>query len=106
FKIYRLLSVLSMDVAFGACIMAVFIAEIFGVTVPLVTLSALGLSVWIIYTVDHLNDARHIGHASHTQRHYFHQHHFKRLRAAVIAGLVVELLLLYYLPSSIILKGV
>jgi hypothetical protein len=104
-RLYRLLNLLSIDVALGACVMAIFIAGIFDVTIPGVTVLALGLSVWIIYTVDHLNDARNIPHASHTKRHYFHQDQFKTLRAAVIAGLFIQSILIFFLPSTIIIKG-
>lgn len=104
-NVYRLINILSIDVAIGACIMAVFIAGIFAVQVPFVTLIALGLSVWIIYTVDHLNDARSIPHVSHTKRHYFHQHHFVALRAVVAFALLIQAVLLFFLPPTIIVKG-
>ena len=102
---YRIINVLSIDVAIGACVMAVFIAAMFGVSIPGITLFTLFLSVWIIYTVDHLNDARHIPHSSHTHRHRFHQQHFRELTVAVFTMLLVQFVLLFFLPSSILMKG-
>ncbi len=102
---YEVINILSIDVAVGACVMASFIAALFGLSVPSITLVALFLSVWIIYTVDHLNDARNIPHSSNTHRHRFHQQHYSKLKVAVFAVLAVQLILLLFLPSSILIKG-
>lgn len=103
---YRLINILSIDVAIGACVMSAFIAGIFGLSVPSVTLLTLFLSVWIIYSVDHLGDAKNIPHTSHTNRHRFHQQHYSVLKRAVLAGLLIQILLLFFLPHSIIWKGI
>lgn len=102
---YRLINILSIDVAIGACIMASFVAGMFGESVPTITLLTLFLSVWIIYTVDHLYDARNIQHTSHTQRHRFHQQNFVELKVMVFFGLLIQLGLLFLLPPTIIKKG-
>ena len=58
-KILRLcqtLNILSIDIAAGAVICCAFFADILGVSVLPYGFITLGLTVWIIYTVDHLLD--------------------------------------------------
>ncbi|MEO0330420.1 MAG: hypothetical protein AAF223_01865, partial [Bacteroidota bacterium] len=53
----RIAQVLSLDVVLGACISAWFVASLCRVTVQPITILALGICVWLIYTADHLWDA-------------------------------------------------
>ena len=61
-RFYQYINILSLDIAAGAVISAVFFAQIFNVQIKPYGLLALGLTVWIIYTVDHLRDAKKIKH--------------------------------------------
>jgi hypothetical protein len=87
-QLYRLLNVLSLDVVAGALVCALFFARVFSVSITPYGLLALGLTVWIIYTADHLRDATRIRQPASTARHRFHQQHFNTLKI-VIAGMVI-----------------
>ena len=56
-RFYRFLNLISMDVAAGAMVCAAFFAPIFKMELRTDTLVSLGISVWIIYSADHLLDA-------------------------------------------------
>ena len=74
-RLYRILNTLSLDVSIGAVISAMFFAEVLQVKILPYGLATLALTVWIIYTIDHLRDARAIGTKASTARHLFHQHY-------------------------------
>lgn len=66
----------------------------------------LPLTVWLIYTSDHLLDARRIGPGSATYRHQFHYRHFRALALLVIlTGFVACVLILGFLPQSLLATG-
>lgn len=104
-RAYRIFNALSLDVAVGACGSAAFVAHCMGVSLTWATLLALGLCVWIIYTLDHLIDASTIKHRPHTFRHWFHQRYFKVIAIAVAMASVAELVLLQYLPRPTLIWG-
>ena len=104
-QIYRIFNALSLDVAVGACMSAAFVAAWLGVSLTVPTLFALGICVWIIYTLDHLIDAKTIRHRPHTFRHWFHQQHFNKISVAVAIAGFTELVLLRYLPYPTLIWG-
>lgn len=104
-KAYRIFNALSLDVALGACITSMFIASYLQVSLSVATILSLGISVWLIYTADHLMDAKQITHQPHTFRHYFHQKYFKVIMSIAGAVGLFQLLLLFYLPLNTLLGG-
>jgi 4-hydroxybenzoate polyprenyltransferase len=100
-----MLNILSLDVAFGAAISSYFFSRVFSVALDVPTLICLGLTVWLIYTTDHLTDAKSIKHRASTLRHQFHQRHFKVIAAIVFIVLALIIALLFFVPSSIIFWG-
>jgi hypothetical protein len=90
-RLYRFFNILSIDVVAGAVISALFFAKIFQVQIRAYGLIALGLTVWGIYTLDHLRDAKKIKHAASTSRHRFHQRHFRSLTILLCAIGVMDL---------------
>ncbi|MDX5319861.1 MAG: hypothetical protein LPK45_02250 [Bacteroidota bacterium] len=80
---------LSLDVAAGASIMMAFTASVFEVSIDLVYYFLLFLMTWLIYTTDHLMDARNIPHEASTPRHRFHQMYYRPILSAAIIGLFV-----------------
>ena len=42
-------------------------------------LAVLGIAVWLIYTLDHLLDARRLGETASTPRHKFHHRYFRQV---------------------------
>ncbi len=104
-KAYRIINLLSIDVAVGAIAGAVFFAEVFDVNVMPQGFVALGLTVWCIYTADHLLDARSIKHPASTARHRLHQEKFKLLLLALVVALVVDVSLALMIRPQVLLAG-
>ncbi|MDN5204049.1 hypothetical protein QQ008_21840 [Fulvivirgaceae bacterium BMA10] len=105
FKLYRYLRILSLDVALGSCISALFVANYLQVAISYSALFTLGLCVWLIYTADHLMDAYHIKHKAHSRRHLYHQKYFKRLVYLFIVVASLGFVSLIFLPTRTIYWG-
>ena len=104
--IYRLLNYLSLDVACGAVVCATFFARILNVQLRLQGLASLGLTVWIIYTADHLLDAHRLKHEAASQRHRFHQRNFRMLLVIMVVAILVNLLLILFVRQPILNWGI
>jgi hypothetical protein len=106
FNGYRLVNILSLDVVAGSMVSAAFFSKVFAVRLHVLALLALGLTVWIIYTIDHLRDAYSITHPASTERHRFHQIHHQGIRIALITVGLLNGALILQLPRQILLYGV
>ncbi|WKN40554.1 hypothetical protein [Tunicatimonas pelagia] len=100
-----MIRILSLDVVLGACVSAWFIAQLCGVEVRLVTIVALGMAVWLIYTADHLWDAYRLQHPAHTVRHGFHQRYFRSLIVTWLIVASLGIVLLFRIPPSVFRGG-
>jgi hypothetical protein len=100
-RFYQYVNILSLDIAAGAVISAQFFAKIFDVQVKPYGLIALALTVWIIYTVDHLRDAKNIKHKASTQRHRFHQKYFRPLIIALGLAIAVDTFTLFFIRRQV-----
>lgn len=105
-RAYRLLNILSLDIVAGAIICAVFFARIFEVVVLPYGFISLGLTVWVIYTADHLLDAGKLHTTASTTRHRFHQQHFDALLVAALIAAVIDGLQLFYIRKSVFVGGI
>ncbi|GAA4820308.1 hypothetical protein [Algivirga pacifica] len=103
---YRFLQVLSLDVVLGAMICSAFLASVLEVQLEVVVYIVLGLAVWIIYTLDHLLDAKAIQHKAHTYRHHFHQRYAKPLWWSILLASILEGVLLFYIPPTVFWMGI
>jgi 4-hydroxybenzoate polyprenyltransferase len=104
-NLYRLFNTLSLDVALGAVICAAAFAKVFDVHVLPQGFIVLGIAVWMIYTVDHLLDAKQLKGNASTYRHRFHQEHFKLLVILVIICALIELTLIFFLRKPVFHNG-
>ncbi|HEY9007560.1 MAG TPA: hypothetical protein VIM75_15585 [Ohtaekwangia sp.] len=104
-KLYRLLNLLSVDVAAGAVCSALFFARILNVHILPYGLVALGLSVWIIYTADHLLDAYKIKAPAATERHRFHQKHFRLLALLLLIAVSINGIIILYIRHTVFVAG-
>lgn len=104
-RFYQFLNILSLDVAAGAVICAAFFARIFEVTILFYGLLSLGLTVWIIYTADHLLDAYKTQKIASTNRHRFHQKYFKILLIIVLVAALADGAQLFYIRRSVFIGG-
>lgn len=109
FLTYRYLNILSLDVAAGAVVGCAFFAHILGVSLLPHAFIVLGLTVWIIYTVDHLIDAHKISSqgddAASTERHRYHQRHFTPLLLLVIGASFIVGMEVFFLRKPVLYAG-
>jgi len=99
---YRYFNLLSLDVAVGAAVSALFLTRVFEVDVRFQGLLCLGLTVWLIYTMDHLVDARKLKSKAATERHRFHQENFKGILLMAIAIVLTILPLLFFIYKAVL----
>jgi 4-hydroxybenzoate polyprenyltransferase len=105
-RFYRLLNILSIDVALGAVCSGIFFAHILQADVTPYSLISLGLSVWIIYTADHLLDAKKMKTSATTNRHRFHQQHFKGLSTFIVFATGINVVLLFFIRRPAVVTGI
>lgn len=104
-RAYRYVNILSIDTALGAVVSAMFFAKLISANVWVYGKIALGLSVWIIYTADHLLDAKKVKGEASSERHRFHQRHFKPLAIVMVAAIVVDLIVVSHIRRSLLEYG-
>lgn len=102
--LWKYLNILSLDIALGAVVGCAFFAQIFGVSLLPHAYISLGLIVWMIYTVDHLVDARRSVEPS-TQRHRFHKEHSRLLIMAVMVVAVIVAFEAFYVRKTVLFAG-
>jgi 4-hydroxybenzoate polyprenyltransferase len=103
--LYRLFNLLSIDVALGSVCSALFFAKILQVHILSYGLIALVLSVWIIYTADHLLDALKIKLPAATARHRFHQLHFKSLLFTLVIAMIINGVIILFIRHRVLVAG-
>jgi len=83
---YKIIRHLSIDVGIGSAAMMYLVAGYLDRHVAGIYYFLLSLLTWLIYTTDHLMDARNIKHEASTPRHRFHQIYYKPILTAAIIG--------------------
>lgn len=104
-QLYRYVNILSLDVVAGALAGALFFGSILNVPVTIFPLATLALTVWIVYTLDHLRDALFITRVASTDRHRYHQDHFAILSLVVLILALLDLTLILFLPARLFEVG-
>ena len=105
-RAYQFLNLISIDVACGAMVCAAFFARIFQIELRPQGLVALGITVWIIYSVDHLLDARQLKKEATTKRHLLHQRNFRALSMLVLAGIMIDLSMILFIRKQVFVWGI
>ena len=105
-KLYRLFNLLSLDVAVGAVIGSLFFAKIFEVAPSVPSLISLGLTVWIIYTIDRLLDIRDVMGEAASERHRFHQRYQTKLVLWLVMIMIIDFGLIFFIPATILKHGI
>lgn len=98
-------NILSLDVVAGAVVSALFLSSFFSVSPDPVSLVALGITVWITYTIDHLRDALTIPNVASTDRHRFHQRHFRTIFGMLLVAIVGDFILFWFLSVPTLRAG-
>lgn len=104
-KRYQLYNVLSLDVVAGSVSSSYFFVKLTHGNVSVVVMIMLALTVWVIYTTDHLIDARKVPTIASSTRHYFHQQYYKILLKFVIIATLLNTMLLFLLERRQLLIG-
>lgn len=101
----RIVNLISLDVAIGAVACAAMFAHLFQVRILPYGYAALGITVWIIYTTDHLLDAYFIQGKAISERHFFHQRYFLPLALLLLIAAVSDLMLVTMLRKPVLVAG-
>lgn len=104
-RIIAFIQNLSLDIVAGAVISSLFIAELFQVSLDIHLLLGLSIAIWLIYTIDHLLDARKIKGEAVNPRHAFHQKNQILIGALALLFFVLGIYNAFYLPASTIKLG-
>ncbi|HSI76840.1 MAG TPA: hypothetical protein VK957_13140 [Lunatimonas sp.] len=104
---YRILHYLSIDVALGACAGMYFFSRLLGAPISGIAYIILALSVWVIYTFDHLLDAQFSPGKLESPRHLFHRDNFIVLviLEVLVIGVVLGLAWVFLPSKAIFLTG-
>lgn len=105
-RFYRMCNLLSLDVAGGAIVCALFFSKLLSVTPYIQGMIALGLTVWVIYTADRLLDVRSLTNAAASERHKFHQQYQKPLWIVSITIGLIVVGLVFFLRPPVLLGGI
>jgi hypothetical protein len=102
---YKIFQALSLDVVIGAIIFSLAISKYYKVNTPCIILICLAIAIWVIYTCDHLLDAKRIKGNASTHRHQFHQKYNKPLLIATFVLSIIGVVSTYYLPKVVFFVG-
>ncbi len=102
--IYKYLRWLSLDIVLGAIFFLAYLEKYYQTSLSWNVYLALASAIWLIYTTDHLLDARSLS-VPTSERHLFHKKNFKGL--VFISGLILCLGLvnMYFLEIEVIRNG-
>ena len=112
-NLYNYFNFLSLDVVLGSLAGMGFFAHLLRVNLVLEIYLVLGLTVWIIYTLDHLLDVRKTKNQPSSPRHKFHFKYGKPISFALTFAFILVVAMLIFLPTlhflivpGVILAGV
>lgn len=104
-RIIHFVQNLSLDITLGAVISSLFLAEVMDVAINWHMMLGLAIAIWLIYTVDHLWDARRVEGKAVNPRHAFHQKHGKPIIVFAIVLFGIGLYNTFLLPWPTIRLG-
>jgi hypothetical protein len=104
-SILKYINGFSIDVALGAVVFSNSLSFYFGVSLPFSFSVLLFCAVWVIYTLDHLLDAKNVGHNPVSFRHNLHVLYRKQLIVFVGVAFLVSLFTLFYVDEVLIWVG-
>lgn len=103
-ELYQYFRWLSLDIVLGAVFILAFLENVYHVQFTLSVYFALSSAIWLIYTCDHLIDAKRVVILSN-ERHRFHQRNFISLVLTGGLVLIFALLNASILPEPILRAG-
>ena len=104
--LWVMLRILSLDVVIGAVASGSLVIWWLEHPMAIGWWLSLPLSVWVIYTADHLMDAHRLKERAHTPRHLFHHQHFRSILVCWLIGIGICLFLLpFFINQQILTFG-
>ena len=103
-RAFSILQILSIDIVLGAVILLHFFSIYSGVSPSNEVYFVLGATVWLIYTIDHLRDAKKAPHSTRV-RYRFHLKNEKKIRVAILTVFLSVICFLFFLDQSILVGG-
>lgn len=92
--------------ALGAVVSAWFFGKVILIGLPWFIYVVICLVVWIIYTADHLLDAKKLGDRQGPDRYFYHRKYFYPVLILVVAAIVASALMVFYLlPQELLING-
>ena len=88
----------------GAALLTMAISDFIGIELPLSIPLCLAISIWLIYTLDHLLDAKRSPEIS-IERHLFHRRNFKILTINLILIALTGFYVVWSLPTITFIYG-
>ncbi|MFY0626538.1 MAG: UbiA prenyltransferase family protein [Reichenbachiella sp.] len=104
-SIYKFARLLSLDVALGGVVFCGSIAKFYNESLPFGIYTSLFFSIWLIYTFDHLMDARKAIHEPTMNRHQFHKRNQTSIVVGMVFGLMLGVFSLLFVPPITLLYG-
>ncbi len=105
-KVYQFIRAYSLDVVAGAAISARWIGNYFDANFPPQAIIALSITVWLIYTLDHLLDARKVAPNKALIRHFLHYKNAPILFSMVLLMSIVLIYTVQYLSATLFWAGI
>lgn len=105
-RCYRTLQYLSIDISIGAVVLLRFCCRLHEVEASWVVQLVVGLSVWVVYTFDHLLDAFKTREKQLKARYQFHWRYRRVLVALMISGCCVLFSAIPFLPKGVLHAGI
>lgn len=97
---------MSLDVVVGCGILNIAISKYYNTSITFAAVLSLMIAVWLIYTFDHLMDARKTVNTASAFRHRFHQRYYKHVRLSLLPVLLIGLAVSISLPEIVIRNGI
>ncbi len=98
---------LSLDVVCGVLGGAALAVAVTGAVMPWTWWWVLPAATWVVYSTDHLLDARRVGAAAHSHRHRFYYRHARTLKiCTAVVGSWTLAGALFSLPAEMLVGGV
>lgn len=104
-RAYRIFNFLSIDVVAGSVCCALFFSRLYQTTIVPNGAVVLALTVWLIYTADHLLDSSRMKGRASTGRHIFHKKYFRQIITVGIAAAIADAFLVLTLPTFVLFRG-
>lgn len=104
-RIFQYFQALSLDVSLGGVIGCMFVSSYLGIHVDPKTYLVLAITIWLIYTLDHLMDIQNTIDPPITFRHRFHWNNATTMWGVWSFLLIVVFSIIYKLPPATLFAG-